>query len=138
MDQLRIILSDVTIERNTVADQLKHTRAQCDTLQTNNVQLNLKLGAVKANLQRMTSQYNVCNTKLSKALTECTEMSAKFDQLQIDLVQQTNIVREKDTECLRFSKEIVQVTKERDAALKRAYNIDAQKDEVEQKLQKFR
>lgn len=128
----------MTIERNTVSDQLKYTRAQCDSLQTYNVQLNLKLGAVKANLQRMTTQYNVCNTKLSKALAECTEMSAKFDQLQIDLVQQASIVREKDTECLRFAKEIVQVTKERDTALKRAYNIDAQKDELEQQLRKLR
>lgn len=138
LDQLRVILSDVTIDRNAVSDQLKHSRTQCETLQTNNIQLNMKLGAAKANLQRMTSQYNACNNKLSKALAECSAVGAKYDQLQLELAEQVNIVRAKDAECARLSKEIGQTTKERDAALKRIYSVDAQKDEAEQKLLKLR
>lgn len=128
----------MTIERNSICDQLKRSQNHCESLQTNNVQMNLKLGALKANLQRMTSQYNICNTKLFKSLNECNEINAKFDQMQVDLAKQMSIMKEKDVECLKLSKEIMQATKERDAALKRIYNIDAQKDEMEQKLIKLR
>lgn len=102
-------------------------------LQMNNAQLNLKLGATKANLLRVTSQHNVCIGKLSKAISECNDLSVKCDQLQIELMQQTNLAKAKESEIVKISKEIVQLTKEKDAAQKRTFNAEQQKTEIEKK-----
>lgn len=100
--------------------------------------MNLKIGAVKANLLRVTSQYNLCNGKLTKTLAEMEESVAKCDQLQIDLVHQQNVAKQRDAELVRLAKENAHVMKTRDAVQKRIQTLDADKFELTKEVTKLR
>lgn len=113
-------------------------RLQCEQLQTNNVQLNLKIGAVKANLLRMTSQYNITNGKLIKAQNDLNEVTIKCDQLQIELTQQTSLVKQKEGEMIRWQKDSVQLKKCRDVTEKRAQVAEAEKAALAEKVTKLK
>lgn len=117
---------------------MNETLSQVETLQANNVQLNLKIGAIKANLLRMTSQYNVTNTKLTKTLNDLDEMTTKCDQFQIDLTQQQNILKQKDTEIIRITKDYWQLIKSRDVIRKRIQVLEAEKSELGIEITKLR
>lgn len=109
---------------------MNETLLQVETLQANNVQLNLKIGAIKANLLRITSQYNVTNTKLTKTLNDLDEVTTKCDQLQIDLMQQLNIIKQKDVEIVRITKDNSQLMKSRDVIRKRIHALETEKSEL--------
>lgn len=109
-----------------------------ETLQANNIQLNLKIGAIKANLLRMTSQYNVTNAKLTKTLTDLDEITTKCDQLQIDLTQQQNIHKQKDSDLMRLTKENAQLMKNRDFIQKRIQILESEKAELGKEITKLR
>lgn len=111
---------------------------QNDTLQANNVQLNMKIGAIKANLIRMTSQYNMCNGKLTKATADLEETTSKCDQLQIDLIHQNNVAKQRDAELIRLAKENAQIMKSRDAVQKRIQSLEAEKTELAKEVTKLR
>lgn len=100
--------------------------------------MNLKIGASKANLLRMTSQYNVCNGKLSKAVADLNEITTKYDQLQIDLTQQQNLVKQKDADATRLTKQNLQLMKTRDTTQKRVQCLEAEKIELVQDVTKLR
>lgn len=102
-----------------------HSSRQCETLQTNNIQLNLKLGAIKATSMRMTTQYNITNGKLVKALADLNEVTAQCDQLQIELTKKSNVEKTKDAEMARMSRENATLLKERDAAKKYGQSVEA-------------
>lgn len=107
-------------------------------MQTNNVQLNLKNGAIKANLLRMTSQYNVTNGKLNKAITDFDDITSKCDQLQIDLAQEQNRSKQKDVDIVRLTKDNAQLMKIRDAVQKRAQVLDTEKADLVKASTKLR
>lgn len=107
-------------------------------MQTNNVRLNLKNGAIKANLLRMTSQYNVTNGKLNKAITDFDDITSKCDQLQIDLAQEQNRSKQKDVDIVRLTKDNAQLMKIRDAVQKRAQVLDTEKADLVKASTKLR
>lgn len=107
-------------------------------MQTNNVQLNLKNGAIKANLLRLTSQYNVTNGKLSKAIADFDDITSKCDQLQIDLAQEQNRGKQKDLELNRLAKDNAQLMKNRESIQKRVQVLESEKAELEKALTKLR
>lgn len=117
---------------------MNETLSQVETLQANNVQLNLKIGAIKKNLLRMTSQYNVTNTKLTKTLTDVDELTTKCDQLQINLTQQLNILKQKDAEIIRIRKDNSQLIKGCDVIRKRIQALEAEKSELEIEITNLR
>lgn len=117
---------------------MNKTLSQVEILQANNVQLNLKIGAIKANLLRMTSQFNVTNTKLTKTLTDLDEMTTKCDQLQIDLTQQQNILKQKDADIFRITKDNSELIKSRDVVRKRVQVLEAEKSELRIEITKLR
>lgn len=86
----------------------------------------------------MTSQYNVCNGKLTKVQTDYNETTTKCDQLQIELGQQINLIKQKESEISRVLKENVQLGKCRDVAQKRAQSIDGENAELTRQLSKLR
>lgn len=108
------------------------------TIQANNVQLNLKVGALKANLLRSTSQYNVTNTKLTKVSNDLEEITTKCDQLQIDVTQQQNLHKQKDAEIQRLTKEIVQWMKNHDVIQKRVQILESDKIKLANEVAKLR
>lgn len=162
LDQIKIILNEVTAERNGLTEQVKHYKdhvrllgvskkkknaiikviwsfsTQCEALQTNNVQLNLKIGAVKANLLKMTTQYNVCNGKLNKIQSDVDDYSSECDKLQIELNQKINLIKLKDTENNRLLKENTQLLKFRDVIQKRVILIDAERAELTKEVLKLK
>lgn len=111
---------------------------QCEHLQTNNIQLNLKLGAMKATSMRLTTQYNITNGKLSKALADLSDVTVQCDQLQIELANKMNVEKTKDAEIARISKENATLMKERDAAKKYGQNVDAKMADLTTKNTKMR
>lgn len=111
---------------------------QNETLQANNVQLNMKIGAIKANLIRVTSQYNMCNGKLTKALTDLEETASKCDQLQIDLIHQQNVAKQRDAELIRLAKENAQIMKSRDVMQKRIQSLEAERSDLTKEVTKLR
>lgn len=78
----------------------------------------------------MTSQYNVTNTKLTKALNDLDEITTKCDQFQIDLTQQQNILKQKDAEIFRITKDNSQLIKSRDVIRKRIQVLEAEKSDL--------
>lgn len=102
------------------------------------MQLNLKIGAIKANLLRMTSQYNVCNGKLTKALSDLDEMTSKCDQLQIDLLHQQNVAKQREAELMRLARDNGQMMKIRDAVQKRIQTLEAEKMDLAKEVTKLR
>lgn len=119
-------------------DDFPLSLAQSETFQTNNVQLNLKIGAIKANLLRMTSQYNVCNGKYTKALSDLEEMTSKCDQLQIDLFHHQNVAKQRDAELTRLARENGQMMKTRDTVQKRIQTLEAEKNDLNKEVTKLR
>lgn len=111
---------------------------QNETLQANNIQLNMKIGAIKANLIRVTSQYNMCNGKLTKALADLEETASKCDQLQIDLIHQQNVAKQRDAELIRLAKENAQIMKSRDVMQKRIQSLEAEKSDLTKEVTKLR
>lgn len=98
----------------------------------------MKVGAIKANLLRMTSQYNVCNGKLTKALSDLDETTSKCDQLQIDLLHQQNVAKQRDAELARLARENGQMMKTRDAVQKRIQTLETEKAELSKEVTKLR
>lgn len=111
---------------------------QNDTFQANNVQLNLKIGAVKANLLRVTSQYNVSNGKLTKAVSDLDETTSKCDQLQIELLRSCSMAKQREAELMRLARENAQLMKNRDAVQKRIQSLEAEKSELTKEVTKLR
>lgn len=109
-----------------------------EKFQTNNVQLNLKVGAIKANLLRMTSQYNVCNSKLTRTISDLDEMTAKCDQLQLDLIHQQNVAKHREAELIRLARENAQMMKIRDTIQKRIQTLEAEKMDLTKEVTKLR
>lgn len=111
---------------------------QSEAFQGNNVQLNMKIGAIKASLMRMTSQYNVCNGKLTKALNDLEETTSKCDQIQIELLHQQSVGKQRETELVRLARENAQIMKNRDAVQKRIQNLEFDKNELGKEVTKLR
>lgn len=111
---------------------------QSEAFQANNVQLNLKIGAIKANLLRMTSQYNVCNGKLTKTLNDLEETTSKCDQLQIEQLHQQSVAKQREAELVRLARENAQIMKNRDAVQKRIQNLESEKNELTKQVTKLR
>lgn len=86
----------------------------------------------------MTSQYNITHTKLTKTLTDLDEMTTKCDQVQIDLMQQQNILKQKDTEIIRITKDNLQLIKSRDIIRKRIQVLETDKSELGIEITKLR
>lgn len=86
----------------------------------------------------MTSQYNVCNGKLSKAVADLNEITSKYDQLQIDLTQQQNLLKQKDIDMGKLAKQSAQLMKNRDATQKRIQCLETEKTELVQVVTKLR
>lgn len=112
--------------------------AQNDILQANNVQSNLKIGAIKANLLRVTSQYNVANGKLTKALSDLDETTSKCDQLQIEVLRSCSVAKQREAELVRLARENAQLMKNRDVVQKRIQCLEAEKIELTKEVTKLR
>lgn len=157
LDEVKMMLNEVTTERNGLSDQLKQYKLQvkmvtktnrtssntdisfqCETLQTNNIQLNLKIGATKANLLKLTTQYNVCNGRLNKVQSDLDNISSECDKLKIENNQKMNLVKLKDVEITRLVRENAQLEKCRDVMQKRIISIDAEKVESTKEVVKLR
>lgn len=115
-----------------------HMRLQSEAFQANNVQLNMKIGAIKANLLRITTQYNVCNGKLTKAILDLDETTSKCDQLQIDLIHQQNVAKQREAELARIARENAQMMKTRDAVQKRIQTLETEKTDLVKEVTKLR
>lgn len=102
------------------------------------MQLNLKIGAIKANLLRVTSQYNVNNGKLTKALSDLDETTSKCDQLQIELLRSCSLAKQREAELIRLARENAQLMKNRDAVQKRIQNFETEKTELAKEVTKLR
>lgn len=87
---------------------------------------------------RMTTQYNLCNGKLIKALADLSDVTAQCDQLQIELTKKLNVEKTKDAEIVRISKENAQLLKERDTAKKYGQIADAKIADLMMKNTKMR
>lgn len=117
---------------------LTHTRTQSNTFQANSTQLNLKIGAIKANLLRVTSQYNVCNGKLTKALSDLEETTSKCDQLQIEVLHHQSMAKQREAELVRLARENAQMMKNRDAVQKRIQNLESERRDLAKEVTKLR
>lgn len=98
----------------------------------------MKIGAIKANLLRMTSQYNVTNGKLTKALSDLDEATSKCDQLQIDLLHQQNVAKQREAELMRLARDNAQMMKTRDTVQKRMQTLEAEKTDLAKEVTKLR
>lgn len=102
------------------------------------MQLNLKVGAIKANLLRVTTQYNVNNGKLTKVLGDLEETTSKCDQLQIELLRSCSLAKQREAELMRLARENAQLMKNRDMVQKRIQNFEADKTELAKEVTKLR
>lgn len=93
---------------------------------------------MKATSMRMTTQYNITNGKLIKALADLGELTAQCDQLQIELTKKMNVEKTKDAEIVRLSRENAVLLKERDAAKKYGQIVDVKNTELMTKNTKMR
>lgn len=126
------------MRRTRIIAVLTFIGVQSDIFQANNIQLNLKIGAIKANLLRVTSQYNVTNGKLTKALGDLDETTSKCDQLQIELLRCSSLAKQREAELMRLARENTQLMKNRDVVQRRIQNLEAEKSELAKEVTKLR
>lgn len=86
----------------------------------------------------MTSQYNVTNGKLTKALNDLEETTSKCDQLQIELLRSCSLAKQREAELARLARENAQLMKNRDAIQKRIQNLETEKCELGKEATKSR
>lgn len=92
--------------------------------------LNLKIGATKANLEKMSTQFNLTNSKLMKTQSEVDSMISRCDKLQIELNQQSNLLKLKENECALLAKENALGAKCRESLLKKVTSLEGARDEL--------
>lgn len=138
LDQLRIDLAEVTTAKNSSTDEAKHFKSQSETLHSTNLQLNLKLMACKANLESITNLQAVTNTKLLKTTTDLEEFSASRGKMHMELGQSNNLLKLKESECMRLLKENNQVVKNRDILQKKLMMLEVAKGDLQQEVLKFK
>lgn len=86
----------------------------------------------------MTSQYNVCNSKLTKTVSDLDEMTSKCDQLQLDLIHQQNVAKQREAELIRLARENAQMMKIRDTIQKQIQILEAEKMDLTKEVTKLR
>lgn len=78
----------------------------------------------------MTTQYNVSNGKLTKALSDLEETTSKCDQLQIELLRSCSLAKQREAELTRLARENAQLMKNRDVIQKRIQILEAERSEL--------
>lgn len=86
----------------------------------------------------MTTQYNVCNGKLTKALSDLEETTSKCDQLQIELLRSCSLSKQREAELARLARENAQLMKNRDVIQKRIQMLETEKSELGKDVTKLR
>lgn len=138
LDQLRIDLAEVTTAKNSCTDEANHYKSQSETLHSTNLQLNLKLMSCNVNLDRITSIQATTNNKLVKATTELEEVLATRGKIQMELGQSNNLLKLKESECMRLFKENNQVVKNRDILQKKLMMLEVARGNLQQEVLKFK
>lgn len=131
-------MEEVTAAKDVSTDETRHYKNQSETLHNTNLQLNLSLMALKANLESVTNLQSVTNTKLVKTTTDLEEVLATRGKMHMELGQSNNLLKLKESECIRLLKENNQVVKNRDILQKKLMMLEVVKGDLQQDVLKFK
>lgn len=102
------------------------------------MQLNLKLVATKASLEKVTEQQTQTGAKLLKTSSDLEAVSHSRNKMKIELSQNNNLLKLKDSECNRLLKENSQSIKYREVLQKKMMNLESVKGDLIQEVLKFK
>lgn len=98
----------------------------------------MKIGAAKANLERQVTQNNVTNGKLAKAQADIDALTVQNDKLQIELNQESTLLKLKEVDYNRIAKENSQLLKSRETLQKKLVATETEKTDVTKEVAKLR
>lgn len=131
-------MAEVTTAKDSSAEEVKHYKSQSETLHSANLQLNLQLQACNANLDSITRYHAQTNSKLVKTTTDLEEVLATRGKIHMELGQSNNLLKLKESECMRLFKENNQVVKNRDILQKKLMMLEVAKGDLQQEVIKFK
>lgn len=138
LDQLRIDLSEVTSLKSAAAEEARHYKSQSESLHSTNLQLNLKLMACKSQLESITNLQAVTTAKFVKASNDLEEVLATRGKIHMELGQSNNLLKLKESECVRLLKENNQFVKNRDILQKKLMLLEVIKGDLQLEVLKFK
>lgn len=98
----------------------------------------MKIGAAKANLEKMTTHFNLATAKLTKALADIDNLTSQCDKLQIEFNQESSLLKLKEAECGRIVKENAQIFKSRETLQKKLANVEMEKADLAKAVAKLK
>lgn len=98
----------------------------------------MKIGAAKANLERQVTQNNVTNGKLTKAQADIDALTVQNDKLQIELNQESTLLKLKEVDYNRIAKENSQLLKSRETLQKKLVTTETEKTNLVKEVAKLR
>lgn len=102
------------------------------------MQLNLTIVATKANLEKATELQTQTAAKITKMSTDLEAAISIRNKMKIELSQNNNILKLKDSECNRLLRENAQSIKTRDVLQKRLMMIESVKGDLIQEVLKLK
>lgn len=107
-------------------------------MHTTNLQLNLKIAAIKANLEKMTNLQTLTSVKYTKASGDLEAVIQIRDKMQIELNQKNSILKLKEVECKRLYKDNSVLMKYREVLQKKLQQMEAIKGDLIQEVLKYK
>lgn len=100
--------------------------------------MNLKIGAAKANLEKHATLNHVLSGKFAKAQADIDALTAQIDKLQMELNQESTLLKLKEVDFNRVSKENVQILKSRETIQKKFLAAEMEKAALSKDVAKLR
>lgn len=98
----------------------------------------MKIGAAKANLEKQITQNNLMNGKLVKAQADIETLTSQSDKLQIELNQESTMLKLKEVDFSRVLKENGQIAKNRESLQKKLVIVETEKADLIKQVAKLR
>lgn len=138
VDNLKQDISDLNAEKNTLMTEAKYQKTQLDQMQFNNAQLTGKLAVAKGHQDKMAINMQLTNAKLVKTLADLESTQVIRKKCEMELGQNTTLLKLRDSECNKFLKENQQLIKYREQLQKKMMSLERTKCDLTQEVLKMK
>lgn len=138
VDHLKQDITDLNTEKNTMLIETRHLKTQIDQMQSSNLQLNGKLAATKMSLEKVTNTQQLTAVKLTKTAADLEASIGSRKKCQMELGQNTTLLKLRDSECNRLLKDNQQLIKYREQLQKKMMSLERIKGDLTQEVLKMK
>lgn len=138
VDNLKQDIADLNAEKNTLLTDAKFQKTQLEQLQFNNTQLTGKLAVAKASQEKISINMQTTNAKLTKTLADLESTLALRKKCEMELGQNTTLLKLRDSECNKLLKDNNQLIKYREQLQKKMLGLERIKGDLQQDVLKMK